>query len=240
MIRLQDISSSDIETFGPGTDLIVSLVAVLLITLAINTNVYKKRMLDLEKVREHQQQLISQIAEQYGVSPIPKKDEPDSFVIQTSLGSGDSILIKNEVTLQRISFGGSILFHSDDNTINKTGEKVLTTVSTVLTKRLHTVMEIQIQGHADLVPSRKYATNLDLAAQRAIAVFKFLLKAGIDPTKHIMSASSFGEYKPMQREYSDINFDYQKLEFYNRTAEDQKLNRRIEIVLIYRRYSERQ
>ncbi|MEK8016137.1 MAG: OmpA family protein [Candidatus Parabeggiatoa sp.] len=101
--------------------------------------------------------------------------------------------------------------------------------------KLGAIQEIQIQGHADPQQSRNFSSNLELAAHRAIEVFKHFQKLGIDPTRHIMSATSFGEYKPVQRQYSDMAYNNNRLKRDNNTQKKRKKNRRIEVVLIYRR-----
>lgn len=240
MNKLQGLFSNDIETFGPGTDLVVSLAAVLILMLAINTNAYKKKMLDLERVQENQKQLITGIAERYGTTPQSLNTELTRYRIMTSNDTTDYILVVNDVTLQRISFGGHILFKPNNHRLSEKGKKALTTVSNILKERLDPIKEILIQGHADILApaDSMYEDNLELAAQRAMTVFKFFKISGIDPVRHIMSASSFGEYKPVQREYSDINFNSEGLKKYNEKPEQRTLNRRIEIVLIYRQRSE--
>jgi flagellar motor protein MotB len=50
-----------------------------------------------------------------------------------------------------------------------------------------------------------------------------------------MSTTSFGEYKPVQRRYSDMGYNNDRLKKDNNTAKKREKNRRIEVVLIYRR-----
>jgi len=102
-------------------------------------------------------------------------------------------------------------------------------------KKLGAIQEIQIQGHADNQKSKIFSSNLELAAHRAIEVFKHFQELGIDPTRHIMSATSFGEYKSVQRKYSNTYYNSNRLKRDNNTEKKREKNRRIEVVLIYRR-----
>ena len=79
------------------------------------------------------------------------------------------------------------------------------------------------------------SSNLHLAALRAIEVFNFLQnKIKIDPAKHLMSATSFGEYKPVQRSVRDSTYTPEKLKRHNNTKKLKAQNRRMEILLFYR------
>lgn len=75
--------------------------------------------------------------------------------------------------------------------------------------------------------------NLELASNRAMAVFKFLQWGlQIDPAMHMMSATSFGEYKPVTRN-ENKKFTPEELATANQTEELRAKNRRIELLIIY-------
>ena len=57
---------------------------------------------------------------------------------------------------------------------------------------------------------------------------------GIDPAENLMSATSYGEFKPVQRSEGDFEFNRDKLLRYNLTPELKNRNRRIELLLFYR------
>jgi chemotaxis protein MotB len=78
---------------------------------------------------------------------------------------------------------------------------------------------IRVEGHTDNAPiggnlAKKYPTNWELSAARALNVVRYLEKQGIDP--HILSAVAFGEHRPAAP---------------NDTPEGRTKNRRIAIVL---------
>ena len=199
---------------------------------------------DLKEVEEKQMAMIQKIAEAYGVEQMEKESDngsdeqkSSSFMIPIHLEDGGytEISIRNEPTLQRYSFSDRILFEPDEYYLNEDGKETLLTVGRQIEKSLKYIREIQIQGHADPDPPAFVPSNLHLAALRAIEVYKFLQEQiRIDPTKHLMSATSFGEYKPVQRSDRDSTYTPEKLEKHNSTKALKAQNRRMEILLFYR------
>ncbi|MCK5524915.1 MAG: OmpA family protein [Thiomargarita sp.] len=229
MKNLQNFLVEDNNIFGPGTDLVVSLAAVLIILIAIR----EIGQINLEEVRKNQMDIVNKVATHYQKKP-NKKNE-NIYGISIDEHEKDDILIQNDIIIQTISFGSYLLFDTDKIILKESGKQVLTVVGNIFKEKLETIKEIQIQGHADSRLSTIFSSNLELAAHRAIEVFKHFQDLGIDPTRHIMSATSFGEYKPVQRRYSDMYYNSSKLEQDNDTSKKREKNRRIEVVLIYRR-----
>ncbi len=188
------------------------------------------------EVEEKQMEMVRAIASAYGVEE--EEVDTDSFEIPIHPGDrGDTkITIKNEPTLQRYSFSDSILFEKNKFNLNEKGQKTLQIVGNEIKKHLNNISEIQIQGHADPdKPKFSPHFNIHLAADRAIEVFIFLQrKIGIDPARHLMSATSFGEYKPVQRLDGDSTYTPKKLTRHNSTKKLKTQNRRMEILLFYR------
>ena len=166
-----------------------------------------------------------------------KRSRATSFKIRLEDDGDTEILIRNEATLQRYSFSDRILFRRNKYDLNEEGKRTLRIVGREIKKNLKDIKEIQIQGHADPDrPAEDYFFNLDLAASRAIEVYKFLQRSiRIDPARHLMSATSFGEYKPVQRSTDDSTYNSgQKLMQDNKALDALKAkNRRIEILLFY-------
>ena len=188
----------------------------------------------IAKVEEKQKKIIEAIAIAYGTNYEEVKN--NSFRIPLENDGDTEILIRNEATLQRYSFSDRILFRRNKYDLNEEGKRTLRVVGQEIEKNLKDIKEIQIQGHADPDrPANDYFFNLDLAASRAIEVYKFLQRTiKIDPAKHLMSATSFGEYKPVQRLTDDRTYNRQKLMQHNNTLALKAKNRRIEILLFYR------
>lgn len=317
--------SGDNDIFGPGTDLIVSLTAVLILLFAVNSNLFRQKMqftkklhdievdhlieayndignrlkeieglpeshtkieevvkinqelyeklntaikdkaevlkrfesfmssyqnrknrflksgenslgnLDLRKVQQNQVDIVYQIGRLY--QTLPKEKENDTYVISIDENGSEDIVVHNEVTLQTFTFGNHILFDMDEVELKPNGREILKTVGAIFKGKLGAIREIQIQGHADLQQSKKYSSNLQLAANRAITVFDYLQHTiGIDPAQNVMSVTSFGEYMPIARPPFDQTYSRLKLAQANDTKEKRGRNRRIEIVLFYKFY----
>ena len=223
------------ELFGPGTDLLISLLAILIMVLAIYLNNYRAQEAILEKIKEEQLEIVEEIAYKYQ-SLIDTTLGENVFGISTNSVTQNDIIIYNEITIQRITFGSNILFESDSINLKNDGKNDLLSVGETIKNRLNSIKEIQIQGHADPRSSKLFNSNLELAAHRAISVFAFFQDEplSIDPAKYLMSISSFGEYKPVDRNFQDGLYNIDKIYSSNSTIELQNRNRRIEIVLIYR------
>jgi len=79
---------------------------------------------------------------------------------------------------------------------------------------------IRIEGHTDNVPiggalAKKYPTNWELSAARAINITRHLEEVGVNPA--VLSAAAYGQYKPIAD---------------NGTPEGRAKNRRIAIILL--------
>jgi flagellar motor protein MotB len=178
--------------------------------------------------------MINSIATDYSVKPIKLAD--NVYGIYFKGNQDPDIEIHNDLNSQRITFSDKILFEPDHIEIKPEGEQVLMVVGTKLRAQLALIREIQIQGHADTRPSQRYGSNVELAANRAISVFNFLQnKVDIKPTENLMSVTSFGEYKSIQRSTNDTDYNMDKLQADNGNDDLRRRNRRIELVLIYRR-----
>jgi chemotaxis protein MotB len=111
-----------------------------------------------------------------------------------------------------------ILFDSGQAKVKPEGLAVLKRVVEILMTVTDKV--IRIEGHTDNIPiagalAKRYPTNWELSATRAINVTRYLEKEGIDPS--ILSAAAFGEYQPVAE---------------NDTPEGRAKNRRIAIILL--------
>ncbi|MCK5877816.1 MAG: OmpA family protein [Candidatus Marithrix sp.] len=192
---------------------------------------------DTSKVDISKDELFQQIAINYNF--IATEGEHCIPILEN-----DSICVE-DTTLQEqtISFGSSVLFNSGRAKLKMRGEDILTIVGNVIRSKLPAIQEIQIQGHADTTAPKQYDIdsqqsqeyNLKLASKRALEVFLFLKEQlTINPAKVLMSATSFGSYKPVSRTAED-KYTWERIRLENDNDDKKQLNRRIEIVLTYRR-----
>ncbi len=123
--------------------------------------------------------------------------------------------LKGKLTVNMVD---AILFDSGKAEVKPAGLAVLQKVIDIL----KTVKDkaIRIEGHTDNVQisgalTRKYPTNWELSAARAVNVTRYLQQQGIDPG--VLSAVAYGEFHPVAG---------------HDTEEGKARNRRIEIILV--------
>lgn len=114
-----------------------------------------------------------------------------------------------------IELSDNILFDSGDDELKPEGRDALTQISQVL----QTIQdrEFQVVGHTDNIPirSRRFASNWELSAARAVNVARFLIEQGMSAER--ISAAGYADTQPVAS---------------NTTPEGRAQNRRIEIVLM--------
>ncbi len=104
----------------------------------------------------------------------------------------------------------SILFASGQSSVKREGSEAIAQLTDILKGMKR---RWQVAGHTDSVG--KPAVNWSLSVQRALAVLRVMLKAGMP--SELISAAGFGQYQPTAS---------------NETKEDRARNRRTEIVLV--------
>ena len=218
--------------FWPSfADLMLSLVLVLVLILFLIAAVLAVGV-DIEPIRQKQGQLVTALARAYNVEP----DTVGRAIIVSLYGKQTrDILIYNDLDKQLLKFSDHVLFPADVALLSEKGRVLLFIVGNTIKNQLSSLKEIQIQGHADTDRSSRFPSNLELAAARAIEVFKFFQDSiAIDPASCLMSATSFGEFKPSERIAEDSTFDRSRLVESNMSDLLKAMNRRIEILLFYR------
>lgn len=120
-------------------------------------------------------------------------------------------IVNNKMVVEMAS---AILFPSGKAELSEEGTQALTEVAKVLSTI--TDQSFQVAGHTDNVPikNRRFKSNWELSAARAVAVVKHLMENGV--TANNISAAGYAETQPAAS---------------NDTEEGKAQNRRIEIVL---------
>lgn len=187
----------------------------------------------ITSIRKQQLEIIHAIAGNYTNSTLDSIDKNNYHIFFGEKDNIPDITIHNDVTLQRISFGNHILFESDEPDLKPKGKKALRVAGRAIKSKIKYIEEMLIHGHTDRDGERDY--NLYLGSKRAVSVFIFLVDdVKINPYKNLMSATSFGFYKPFSRKESDTNFSKERVDYANSTEKRKSRNRRIDIVLNYR------
>ncbi|MCC7403321.1 MAG: OmpA family protein [Bdellovibrionales bacterium] len=114
-----------------------------------------------------------------------------------------------------VELPSDILFASGSAKLSDKGEASIKEVATILASIPD--REFQIEGHTDNVPIKtaRYASNWELAADRAVTVLRTMLDGGMPAQK--LSIASFGEHRPVNA---------------NQTPEEKSANRRIDVVVV--------
>ncbi len=123
--------------------------------------------------------------------------------------------LKGKLTVNMVD---SVLFDSGKAEVKPEGLVVLQKVVDILKNVKDKA--VRIEGHTDNVQivgqlAKRYPTNWELSAARALNVTRYLQQQGLDPA--LLAAVAYGEYKPVAP---------------NDTDEGRAKNRRIEIVLV--------
>jgi flagellar motor protein MotB len=227
-------STFEINVWTGFADLMLALVLILSLLLFLVVASISLGTVNLKNVENNQRKMVESIAQKFNTRP--RQLPGGGFGISTTNSSVHDIRIEDDLSTQRITFSDKLLFRPDEIEINQSGRVVLDTVGSTLKAQLPLIKEIQIQGHADTLRSGRFGSNTELAAMRAIAVFDYLQNnVSIDPAATLMSATTFGEFKSVQRGRSGADYDLGKLISDNADEVLRGFNRRIEVVLIYKR-----
>lgn len=106
-----------------------------------------------------------------------------------------------------------VFFASESAVLTPTSQAVVDTMTPFM---LPLPNEISIEGHADSVPTARYASNWELSSDRATQVLRRMVEAdGMPPTR--ISAVGYGDSRPLQP---------------NETAEGLTANRRVDLVVL--------
>lgn len=190
-------------------------------TLSKNIADLRQKVADLESDNEKLRGEVAalQKAKEEKVREVSKTYEELLEKMKSEISQGQVTIseLKGKLTVNLVD---AILFDSGKAEVKAEGvavlQKVIDILKTVKDK------QIRIEGYTDNVQiggalARKYPTNWELSAARAINVARFLQEQGLDP--RYLSAIAFSEYRPVAD---------------NATEEGRAKNRRIEIVLVPR------
>lgn len=230
---LLERDGADLNFWPAFADLMLAVVFVLVLVLFGVAVSLMAGQVNIEHVEENQHRVMDEVADSFG----SRVDTLGAglYAIRLRGAPNTAVQIRNELNLQRITFSDRVLFAPDQYELNMEGRRVLALVGGVLGDHLDRIQEVQIQGHADTVPTRRHGSNVKLAALRAVEVFEYLQQeVEVDPASNLMSATSFGEYRPVERSVSDADFNADRLQGANSTVEQRASNRRIELLLFYR------
>jgi len=192
------------------------------------TGQLNRASLDREEVRRKVSELERENAR---LVELAQKKEEQVEQVQRVSSTYEELLEKMKAEVERgqvtirelegklsVNLVDSILFDSGRDEVKKGGEEILAKVVSILKDVKD--KSIRIEGYTDNVQitgslSKRYPSNWELSAARAINVARFLQREGIPGER--LSAVAFGEWRPVGD---------------NDTPEGRAQNRRIEITLV--------
>lgn len=140
-------------------------------------------------------------------------NEIRSFLVQNGMeGKVGAVLDEGTITLR---LPGSVLFGRHSEQLTPESETVLKVLQEIFVRRRE--QSIDIRGYTDDVPpppGLRFKDNWELSALRSVAVLRYLLAQGIEPTR--LTATGFGPLEPIML---------------NTTEENRARNRRVEFIL---------
>lgn len=95
--------------------------------------------------------------------------------------------------------GSNVFFDADDATLTSVATRVIDALAGPLRDESRA---ISIEGHANVLPSARYATNWELSSARATQVLRRFVESGrIDPQR--IGATGYGDARPQEDDMSD-------------------------------------
>ena len=127
----------------------------------------------------------------------------------------DVFLISNDQRRLVFTLGERITFNVGEATLLEAYHPIFIHIAGFIASKPE--YQVIVAGHTDNRPikTKKYPSNLELSASRAINVAKFLMENGVEPQR--ISIQGFSEFRPLLE---------------NTTSENRQKNRRVEITLI--------
>jgi len=218
----------------PFVDFMIFLVLLVIFVFSVAYSLIILKYVDITKAISCQQKMKNLLLKNSKFTKMDSSKNAYTIYFNDNYGEYYVSLI-NELQLQRIRVSAGLLFDKNDYRISERGYDILKTLGNAIKSNLECIQRIQIEGHADTDPTSKFRSNLELAGLRAFEIFYFLKDSiGISPSRHLISAASFGEYKPVNR-YEDSYFDDDSLIASNINEEKKSLNRRVEFLIFYKK-----
>ncbi len=218
-----------------NTGLVVPVVCMVSLSLMSGCTDYKKKY-DFERVAHEnlkgryeklegdQQQLADRIAaDQQTIDELRRQIEElnKTPADATGFGEGYDVSFDPAAGTITVTLANTILFDSGKATLKNATSTELDHILSVL-KQKYSGKDIDVVGHTDTDPIQKSAwkDNLELSAQRALSVARYLMQHGV-PEQQVRAAGC-GPARPIAS---------------NTTATGKAKNRRVEIVVNMRQRS---
>ncbi len=187
-------------------------------------NFYAGRPTDVRKIHELSSEL-ERLRRQKESEADQLRDAMEALQRQLRKEIGDK-QVKLEMAERGLvlTFVAEVLFDSGKAEVKSGARETLGKVASVITQKVPD-RDIGIEGHTDNEPIKHsgWKSNWELSTGRATSVLHVLEEEGVDP--HRMVASGYGEYRSVAS---------------NDSSEGRQQNRRVEIVIIPKKLTQRE
>jgi len=155
------------------------------------------------------------------VARAQKWEEMNEYLVEQGLDEHVKIELLEDGVL--IILGEAVTFQTYSAEIMEEGKGIINQIVNIIRQnKIEPIKEIEVQGHTDNVPvragNRKYNSNWELGAGRAVSVLQYLTE-NMDISNKIVKASTYGEHQPRAT---------------NDTRKGRSENRRVEIYLKFK------
>ena len=205
----------------------LGLIALLVLSLAgsgCGVNFYAGRPTDVRKIHELSSEL-ERLRRQKQSEADQLRDAMEALQRQLQQEIGDK-QVKLEMAERGLvlTFVAEVLFDSGKAEVKPQARETLSKVAGVIQQKVPD-RDIGIDGHTDNDPIKHsgWKSNWELSTGRATSVLHVLEQEGVDPRR--MVASGYGEYRAVAS---------------NDSSEGRQQNRRVEIVIIPKKLTQRE
>lgn len=159
-------------------------------------------------------------------SPLLDLENSLSFVLRQNQIALESAITTSDNFL-KINLPSEILFESGSSELESGSVQLLSEIADRIKSFNLNNFDIEIEGHSDDSPinSPKYPSNWELSSSRAIAVLRIFIQRGVQQTK--LKAIGYADTKPKVPNRDNLG---------NPIKNNQKLNRRVEILIAKKRF----
>lgn len=123
---------------------------------------------------------------------------PVSQIETAGLNGRDIEVVENDDGSVAVRVGGTAMFNTAQDTLTRSGEKVLDRIGAFLKSRRD--LQVSVEGHTDATPLGKtkaiWGTNMALSLARAMAVQDYL-RAKQNISEKRMRVVGYGEHQPL-------------------------------------------
>lgn len=217
---------ADVESaYGPGTDLIVALLAVVLVLLQLSRASLGSLgggVVDLQYVSRSKDALRRELC--LAVDGASRACSPNALVAESAFE------IVDVAANQTLRFDQSVLFRQSASELTQDGRMLLGKVIQALSRCQGVLREVQVQGHTDETGGE--VPNVLLGHQRAMEVWKLLSVNNLDRHQVLFSVASYGRAKPVDWSPKEAEGPAR----FEVGTDSPRLarNRRVELLLIYK------